>query len=69
MKGDSRKKFEKKFEKKIVSKIPWDRLSEEEKEEIKKKAEIKRKELERKENQKTSDIMLGKQKTQDNAWE
>lgn len=55
--------------KKVVNRIPWNRLSKEEKEEIKKKAEVKRKELERKDNITKTDVILGRQKTQDTAWE
>ncbi len=45
----------------------WRLMSSEEKEDIKKNAEEKRKELQRKENIKKADIMTGKQKTVD-AW-
>lgn len=48
-------------------KTSWRLMSSEEKEDIKKNAEEKRKELQRKENIKKADIMTGKQKTVD-AW-
>lgn len=54
--------------KKVVEhKTSWRLMSSEEKEDIKKNADEKRKELQRKENIKKADIITGKQKTVD-AW-
>lgn len=47
----------------------WDRLSEDEKKEIKAKAAKKREDKERLDNIKAVDIMTGRQRTLDNSWE
>lgn len=62
---DGKKKFEKKFE---VRRTPWRLLTDEEKEEIMEKSTKKKEEAQRKENQKIADIILGKQRTNENAW-
>lgn len=51
------------------NRVPWDRLSKEEQDEIKEKAKIRREEEDRKTNKKIADIIMGKQKVIDTAWE
>ena len=58
-----------KFEKNEMYKTPWNRLSEEEKQEIIEKSKIRKEEEDRKKNRKIADIILGRQRTVDNSWE
>jgi predicted Fe-S protein YdhL (DUF1289 family) len=62
-------KKKKDFEQKSTFRVPWDRLSQAEKDEIMEKAKLRREEEQRKLNRKTADIMMGKQRTVDNSWE
>jgi hypothetical protein len=63
-------KKKKDFEPKVPTfKVPWSRLSQEEKDEIIEKAKIRKEEEDRKKNQRLADIILGRQRTQDTAWD
>jgi len=66
MEDINRKKFEKKFDE--VRRTPWRLLTDEEKKEIMEKSAKKKEEVQHKENKKIADIIMGRQKTQDNAW-
>lgn len=65
MNYEGKKKFEKKPEQ---HRTPWRLLTDEEKEEIMEKSAKKKEEAQRKENKKIADIIMGKQRTQDNSW-
>jgi ribosomal protein S4 len=69
MSGDHKKKKSMKYEPRELYRTPWNQLSEEEQETIKEKAQLRREEEDRKKNRKIADIMLGRQRTQDNCWE
>lgn len=58
------------YEKRVQpARIPWDRLSQEEKDEIVENAKKRKEEEQRKANKKAADIMIGTQRTMENSWE
>ncbi len=59
----------KEFEKHATFRVPWNRLSQEEKDEIVEKSKKRKEEEQRQLNKKIADIMMGKQRTQENSWE
>jgi predicted Fe-S protein YdhL (DUF1289 family) len=58
-----------KFEKSELYREQWKNLSQEEKDEIVERSKKRKEEEQRKLNRKTADIMMGRQRTQDNCWE
>jgi predicted Fe-S protein YdhL (DUF1289 family) len=63
------KKKNMKFEKSELYREQWKNLSQEEKDEIVERSKKRKEEEQRKLNRKTADIMMGRQRTQDNCWE
>ncbi len=53
----------------IKTKIPWNRLTKAEQEEIINNANKRKEEKQRLDNIKNADIITGRQKTQENSWE
>lgn len=53
----------------IKTKIPWNRLTKAEKEEIINNSNKRKEEKQRLDNIKNADIITGRQKTQENSWE
>lgn len=68
MPKEEHKKKSMKYEKSEMYRTKWEQLSQEEKDEIVEKARIRKEEEDRKKNRKIADIMMGKQRTQENSW-
>lgn len=66
---DHNKKKSMKYEKSEMYREQWKNLSQKEKDVIIEKARIRKEEEDRKKNQKIADIMMGKQKVIDTAWD